>query len=84
LRQSCVYDGSQSREEPCTSRDLRPISHSVGAAMDPYLLYPGSTREVAPSGTYNVWSGAGFGSSNATDYKTNFTRTLSWCPAKCY
>jgi len=52
------------------------------AAMDPYLLYPGSSKTVAPSGTYNVWSGAEFGT--ATSYRSNLTQALSWCPVKCY
>jgi len=52
------------------------------APYDPYLLYPGSSKTTPPSGTYNVWSGSKFG--DATDYKSNFTRALSWCPVRCY
>ncbi|HEV8581646.1 MAG TPA: hypothetical protein VGX68_21470 [Thermoanaerobaculia bacterium] len=52
------------------------------AAIDPYLLYPGSSKTVEPSGTYNIWSGAAFG--EATSYKANLTQALSWCPVKCY
>ncbi len=54
----------------------------VSRAIDPFLLYPGPARTSAPSGTYDVWSGAGFGASTA--YRSNFTRALGWCPAKCY
>jgi hypothetical protein len=52
------------------------------AGLDPFLLFPGSARDVSPSGTYNVWSGASFGA--ATDYRSNLTHSLDWCPVKCY
>lgn len=52
------------------------------SALDPFLLFPGSAKDVSPSGTYNVWSGASFGT--ATDYKSNLTQSLNWCPVKCY
>ena len=58
--------------------------HAGRAAVPygPYLLYPGSSKTTPPSGTYNVWSGAKFG--DATDYRSNFTSALSWCPVRCY
>lgn len=50
--------------------------------LDPYLVAPASSRDVSPSGTYNVWSGNPFGS--ATSYRSNLTQSLNWCPARCY
>lgn len=48
------------------------------------IPYPSASSTTSPSGTYDVWSGAVFGSSDATDYKTHFTDPITWCPAHCY
>lgn len=52
------------------------------APISPSIPYPGASKTTPPSGTYNVWGGTSFGS--ATDYRSNLTRSLNWCPAKCY
>jgi len=52
------------------------------AWLNPFIPYPGSAKTVSPSGSYNVWGGATFGS--ATDYRSHLTRPLAWCPARCY
>lgn len=53
-----------------------------GTWLDPEIPYPGASKTTPPSGTYNVWSGTAFGS--ATDYRSHLTRSLAWCPARCY
>jgi hypothetical protein len=52
------------------------------AWLNPFIPYPASAKNVSPSGSYNVWSGATFGT--ATDYRSHLTRPLNWCPARCY
>ncbi len=52
------------------------------AWLNPYIVYPASSKSLAPSGSYNVWSGSSFGSS--TNYRANLTAPLSWCPVRCY
>jgi hypothetical protein len=54
------------------------------AALQNWIPYPGASSTTPPSGTYDVWGGASFGSSDATDYKTHLTQTINWCPAHCY
>jgi hypothetical protein len=66
---------------PEVSRKLQNVGEP-SAPLSPYILFPGSSRSVSPSGTYDVWSGSLFGA--ATSYRTNLTHVLSWCPTTCY
>jgi hypothetical protein len=50
--------------------------------LNPYIVAPSYAKDVSPYGTYNVWSGDPFGTS--TDYRSNLTLPLNWCPASCY
>ncbi len=54
------------------------------APLQNFIPYPGASSTTSPSGTYDVWGGADFGSSDATAYKTHLTETINWCPAHCY
>ncbi len=61
---------------------VQNVGESANMPLNRYIAYPAPSREMSPSGYYDVWSGSPFGSS--TSYQENLTKALSWCPAKCY
>lgn len=48
------------------------------ASLNRYIPYPGSSKSVPPSGSYDMWSFQSFGS--ATAYREHMEAFLDWCP----
>jgi hypothetical protein len=91
--QSACNDGGFYGSDDCSDNrcdittELFQKVQNVGQSWAPLqysIPYPGADSTTPPSGTYNVWSGDPFGSSDATAYKTHFTHPINWCPAHCY
>ncbi len=55
---------------------------AMTAPINPIIPYPGLTKTLSPSGTYDVWSGQSFADSGS--FKSKFTLPLSWCSASTY
>jgi hypothetical protein len=77
-----AFDGDDCSDNRCDIiTEVFQKVQNVGESWAPLnqaIVYPAITKDEAPSGVYNVWSGANFGSSNP--YASNFTRALNWCP----
>jgi hypothetical protein len=88
--QSACNSGNKGLDDCSDNRcdiraDVYPDVQNIGEATAPlnrYIPYPAPSETASPSGTYDVWSGLGFGDSG--DYKSRLTRPLSWCSAYDY
>lgn len=88
--QSACNSGNKGLDDCSDNRcdiraDVVPDVQNIGEAAAPlsrYIPYPASSKTSSPSGSYDVWSGLGFG--DAGDYKSRLTRPLSWCSAYTY
>ena len=89
--QSSCNSGGFASADDCTDNrcDVRADVYldvqNVGepeAPLNRYIPYPASTKTSSPSGTYDVWSEAGFGSSG--DYESRLRHPLAWCGGPTY